>query len=300
MTQTANPETESVAGNGAVSPPANADPRGSLGAAMLRLQGEAAATEPSRESLNAADQLAEPDAGNAADLSVNPDADTDTDGEPRGSRRISATQRELDTLKAELAEIKGQIQPTQSPASDPDDPITKAEATIAKLKGTDDEWRDLQSRVVDGLNFEEAERFRRMQAARDFEAEWNSLAEARTGKQFGEYRNGFFESVAGHFAAVAQKPGVDPDFVQGNPDMGKVFEHIYDAGRKDLVEENELLKGENKDLKRQLAGNAPRLALGGRSTLGVPSRPDPQTADPTDLLAAGMAQRAAAAKRTKG
>jgi hypothetical protein len=289
-------QTDESVESGAAQSPSSTNPasRDDIGAALLRLNGEESPASSERQALNGAIETGDSDPGNAADTGVNPDEKADTD-EPGGSRRTGGTQRTIAEMKAEIDALKAKIEAPQAQQSQTetqaDDPVAKAQEKLSQLRGSDEDWQDLKTRVVDGLSFEDAERYRRMQVARDFEDEYQTLGEARASADFSKYRNGFFESVAGHFSKVSTKPGIDPEFVTGNPDMGAVFDHIYEAGRKDLADENERLKGEIKQLKAQRLETSPRLPTGGRSSIGLSDKPDPREASPSDLLSAGIRQR---------
>ena len=274
--------------------PSFADPvsRDAIGAALLKQLG---ADVPDRQASNANDDTDDDSApGNAASDGVNPEQDQPT------SRRGNATQRTIADMRAEIEQLKAKVEAPldvgqQPPADDPiNAELEKAQDTVRTLLGTDDDWTDLQSRVVDGLSFEDSERYRRMQAARLFEREWSTLSRAIATKDFTRYRDGFFSNINAAFAAVGQEPGVDADFVSSSNDLGAVFKHVYQAGRKDLADENERLRGELKQARAQRLGSSPRLPNGGRSSIGLSDRPDPRTADPLETLNAGIRQRSGA------
>ncbi len=297
MTQTTVlPDQVDESASGIESPAStHAASRDDLGAALLRLN-DAEVPESARQTLNETPETTDTDAGNAADLSVNPDDKADSDDAP-GSRRGAGTQRTIAELRAEVEALKARVEAPQPVQTEPvDDPVAKAQEKLSALRGTDEDWQDLKTRVVDGLSFEDAERYRRMQVARDFEDEYQALGSAKANAEFSEYQSGFFTRVAAQFERVSGKSGVDPEFVKGNPDMGAVFDHIYEAGRKDLADENEQLLAEIKQLKATGLTTAPRLPNGGRTTLGLTSRPDPKDASPPDLLEAGMRQRSRAGR----
>lgn len=273
--------------------------REAMGAALLRLSGDEVPTSPppSRERVNDAGEDA---SGHAAPIEAtsNPDEDESDDPLPR---RAASSIREL---RAEVERLKAQLTsgPPATTAASPaaaaepeQDPLDAAEQaareTVDALRGSDADWADLQARVVDGLSFEDAERYRTMRAARVFEQEWQTLADVRTDRRLDQYRRSFFREMAGHFDAVAQKPGVDADALRTAGDLGAVFAHVYEAGRKDLSDENERLKGELAEARARLAGAAPRLPTGGRSSLSVTGTPDPRNADPQELMRSGMRNR---------
>lgn len=290
MTQVTE-DIESVNGS-ADTESAHAASREALGQAMLRLQGDPSATrESTRESENAETSVATPDQEHAANPALN--SDDDTDDEPssrRGKSSIRELRETVEMLTQRIADM--QTKPAESEASGDEDPVAKAEAVIADLRGTDEDWADLQARVVDGLSFDDAERYRRMQVARSFDKDWSAVSDARAGKNFRKYQAEWFEgTLLPAYKAVSEKPGVDESIVMGAPDLGKVFDHIYEAGRNALADENERLKGELKEALIRAAGNRPRLAMGGRSSLsssGVALSPD---ASPTDKIREGLRQR---------
>lgn len=253
----------------------------------------AEAPESPREALNGKPETTDSATGNAAaETGVNPDEKADSD-EIAGSRRAGGTQRTIAEMKAEIDALKAKVeaaphaQKSEPPAEDDD--VLKV---VNELRGDDDEYKRLHGELLDGgLSFADAERYRKMVVAREFEKEWRTVGTRQAETDFSKLRSNFYTGVATHYDAVKSKPGVDPDFVQNTADMGQLFDHIYEAGRSALAEENEQLRSEINELKKERLTRAPTLPRGGRSALGLQDRPDPREANPQDLLNAGIRQR---------
>lgn len=266
------------------------DTRAALGAALFRMSGEQPPdVAPSHVDR---DDDRDDDEGNAAQDALTPDASAD-DAEPT-SRRGKATIREL---RDEVERLKAQVAaPRDDPKADTTPEPKRSDAArqvLADLLGDDAEFDAMERTVVsEGLYALDNEaRYREMKLGRMFRDKFDAYADAVAGERGDEYRASFFTGLAAHFDAVAGKAGIDAAFIRETPDLGKVFDHIYEAGRKDLADENERLKGELAEAKARLAGATPRLPTGGRSSITAAGAPDARTADPRELMTAGMRQR---------
>lgn len=286
-----DPETQDIETPSASSA---ADFREQMGAALFRISGESPPETPQKAVNDDTSDESDGDSGPQGALTPDPDDDQPTSRRGRGMQRTIADLRaEVDQLKAQIPQAATTTEPDPAPVAAPS---SAARDAIADLLGDDAEFERMERTVIaEGLYALENEaRYREMKLARMFRDKYDAYADALAAERQDGYRGKFFESLAAHFDAVASRSGIDPEFVRTTPDLGKVFDHIYTAGRNDLADENERLKGELAEAKAQLAGRTRQLSVAGGRSSASSSRdlPDYATATPTELIAAAQRQRA--------